>query len=343
MIQNCSEPSTCSTHFLLNTFPRVEVLLERSLLLLYLFANLTPMKTLLSLLMFFVSGISALAQQNFESVQIEPVKVADNLYFLKGAGGNVGVFIGKEGTLMIDDQFAPLSNRINGAIKTLSPHDIRFLINTHLHGDHSGGNENFKSMGATIVAHDMVRQRMSKEYVNPSDKSVTPPRAEEAWPAITFAEKLNMYLNQEEIELIHVSPGHTDGDVVVHFKKANVYHMGDLFVTYGYPYIDYGSGGSINGFISSLDAFLGMMNDNTKVIPGHGELCTKADVKKFRDRLAEIRDEIAAALKKGKKPSDITGLPIASKYDAEWGQGFTKGKDFVLMAAENLKASPVNR
>jgi cyclase len=301
------------------------------------------MKRLFLFVIFLSWGTFANAQDNFDSVQIVPVKVSENLYFLKGAGGNVGVFIGREGTLMIDDQFAPLSNKINGAIKTLSPNDIRFLINTHLHGDHSGGNENFKNMGVTIVAHDMVRDRMSRETVNPSNNNVTPPRPEEAWPVITFSEKLNFYLNQEDIKLIHVSPAHTDGDVVVHFKKANVYHMGDMFVTYGYPYIDYGSGGSINGFISSLDTFLGMMDDNTKVIPGHGELCTKGDVKKFRDRLAEIRDEVAAALKKGKKPGDVTSLPIASKYDAEWGQGFIKGKDFVLMIAENLSSAQATK
>jgi len=279
------------------------------------------------------------AQDNFDTVKIRPVQVAENLYFLKGSGGNIGVFIGKDGTLMVDDQFAPLANKINGAIKTLSPNDIRFLVNTHLHGDHSGSNENFKMMGVTVVAHDMVRTRMSKEQVNPTNKEVIPPRPEDAWPIVTFSGKLNFYLNQEEIELLHVSPGHTDGDVVVHFKKANVYHMGDMFVTYGYPYIDYGNGGSINGFISSLDAFLGMMDENTKVIPGHGELCTKGDVKKFRDRLAEIRDEVAAALKKGKKPEEITSLPVSGKYDAEWGKGFIKGKDFVLLIAENLKAT----
>ncbi len=282
---------------------------------------------------------SAQAQDNYDTVKIRPVKVAENLYFLKGSGGNIGVFIGKEGTLMIDDQFAPLSNKINGAIKTLSPNDIRFLVNTHLHGDHSGGNENFKKMGVAIVAHDLVRERMSKEKVNPTNNHVTPPRDEDAWPMITFSDKLNFYLNQEDIELLHATPAHTDGDVVVHFKKANVYHMGDMFVTYGYPYIDYSSGGSINGFISSLDKFLAMMDDNSKIIPGHGELCTKADVKNYRDRLAEIRDEVAAALKKGKKSEDITSLPIASKYDAEWGKGFTKGKDFVLLIAENLKTT----
>lgn len=297
------------------------------------------MKKVIFILLICISCIVVEAQDNFDTVRIRPVQVAENIYFLKGAGGNIGVFIGKEGTLMIDNQFAPLSNKINGAIKTLSPNDIRFLINTHLHGDHSGGNENFKNMGVTIVAHDMVRDRMSNEQVNKANNTVTPPRPQEAWPVITFSEKLNFYLNEEDIELLHVNPAHTDGDVVVHFKKANVYHMGDMFVTYGYPYIDYGSGGSINGFISSLDTFLSMMDENTKVIPGHGELCTKADVKIYRDRLAEIRDEIATALKKGKKSEDLASLPVASKYDSEWGKGFIKGKDFILLMADNLKST----
>lgn len=279
------------------------------------------------------------AQSNLDTVTIRPVQVAENLYFLKGAGGNIGVFIGNEGTLMIDDQFAPLSNKINGAIKTLSPNDIRFLINTHIHGDHSGGNENFKKMGVTIVAHDNVTERMSTEQINRNDNSVIPPRSEDAWPMISFSDKLNFYLNKENIELLHVSPGHTDGDVIVHFKKANVFHLGDLFVTYGYPYIDYNNGGSIIGFIESLDSFLKLMDDNSKIIPGHGEICTKADVKQFRDRLAEFRDEIMAALKKGRKVEDIGNLPIATKYDEEWGKGFVKGKDFSLQIAENLKAT----
>ena len=257
---------------------------------------------------------------------------------LKGSGGNIGVMIGKEGTLMIDDQFAPLSNKINGAIKTLDPGEIRFLINTHLHGDHSGGNENFKRMGVTVVAHDMARERMGKESVNRGNE-VTPPRDKDALPVITFANKLNFHLNDEDIELIHFDPAHTDGDVAIHFVKANVYHMGDMFVTYGYPYIDYSNGGSINGFITTLDKLLAMMDDKTRIIPGHGELCTKADMKKFRDSLADIRDQVAAALKKGKKVEEITGLGITDKYEAEWGKGFIKGKDFVLSIAENLKAA----
>lgn len=298
------------------------------------------MKKTFFLLLIFAAAITTYAQQqNFDTVTIRPVRVDENLYFLKGAGGNIGVFIGSEGTLMVDDQYAPLSNKINGAIKTLSPHDIRFVINTHLHTDHAGGNENFKQKGATIIAHETVRERISKESVNRSNGNVIPPRPQGAWPIITFSEQLNMYLNEEDIELLHVDPAHTDGDVVVHFRKANVYHMGDMFVTYGYPYIDYNNGGSINGFISSLDIILPMMDEKTKVIPGHGELCTKAELQNFRDRLAEIRDAVAAAMKKGKKSEDVTSLPIAIKYDADWGKGMTKGKDFVLLVAENLKAS----
>lgn len=281
--------------------------------------------------------ITVSAQTNYDTVKIRPVKLSEQIYMLKGAGGNIGVMIGKEGTLVIDNQFAPLSNKINGAVKTLDPGEIKFMINTHLHGDHSGGNENFYKMGATIVAHDQVRERMMKESFNARANRTTPPREKEAWPAITFADKLNFHLNDEDIILHHFDAGHTDGDVIVQFKKANIVHTGDAFVRYGYPFIDISSGGGVNGFINTLDKILLLIDDNTKVIPGHGEVATKADVKKVRDNIADIRDQVAAALKKGKKIEDITSLGITDKYEAEWGKGFVKGKDFVLMVAENLK------
>jgi len=273
--------------------------------------------------------------QNYDTVQIRPVRVTENIFMLKGAGGNIGILTGENGTLMIDDQFAPLSNKINGAIKTLSPGDIRFLINTHLHGDHTGGNENFEKMHVTIVAHDQVRERMAAEKTD-KDNKVIPARKKEALPVVTFKDKLSLHLNNEDIELIHVDRAHTDGDIGVYFKKANVFHMGDMFVTYGYPFIDFSNGGSINGFIASLDKFLVMMDANTKIIPGHGELSSKSDVQKFRDRLASIRDQVAGALKKGKKVEEIASLGITDPYDAEWGKGFLKGKDFVVMIAEDL-------
>lgn len=282
---------------------------------------------------------NTMAQQNFDTVKIQSIRVAENIYMLKGSGGNIGVMTGKDGTLMIDDQFAPLTNKINGAIKTLDPGDIRFLINTHIHGDHSGGNENFKRMGSTIVAHDLVRERMSKEQVNKAMNRTTPPREKDALPLITFSDKMNFHLNDEDIELIHLDRGHTDGDVIVRFKNANVFHMGDAFVRYGYPFVDVSSGGSFAGFISTLDKAIALMDDNSKIIPGHGELATKADVKILRDKLVDIRNQILAALKKGKKVEEIPSLGITNKYDADLGKGFLKGKDFVLIIAEELKSA----
>jgi len=291
-------------------------------------------------LTFFLSlfVISAMAQTNYDTVKIVPIKITEQIYMLKGSGGNIGVLIGAEGTLMIDNQFAPLSNKINGAIKTLSPGEIKFALNTHVHGDHSGGNENFNRMGAVLVAHDNVRERMMKEQVNTSTNRTTPPRDKQAWPLITFADKINFHLNGEDVILHHFDKGHTDGDVIVQFKNANVVHTGDAFVRYGYPYIDLSNGGSINGFVNTLDKILALIDDNTKVIPGHGELATKADVKKVRDGVADIRDQVAAALKKGTKIESITGLGITDKYEKEWGKGFVKGKDFVLVVAESLSA-----
>jgi cyclase len=296
------------------------------------------MKKILFLQLLYLFATEAFAQQNYDTIKIHPVKITDNIYMLKGAGGNIGVLVGKDGTLMIDNQFGPLSNKINGAIKTINPAEIKFLINTHIHGDHSGGNENFNRMGVTIVAHDIVRERMSKEQVNKAMNRVTPPREKEALPTITFSDKLNFHLNEEDIELIHLDKGHTDGDVIIKFKNANVFHMGDAFVRYGYPFIDVSSGGSFTGFLTSLDKSLALMDDNSKVIPGHGELATKSDVKILRDKLVDIRDQVLAALKKGKKLEDIPALGITDKYDAELGKGFLKGKDFVLLAAEDLKS-----
>ncbi|MBK8290411.1 MAG: MBL fold metallo-hydrolase [Flammeovirgaceae bacterium] len=289
-------------------------------------------------LTFFLSlfVLPAMAQTNYDTVKITLVKVTEQIYMLKGAGGNIGVLIGAEGTLMIDNQFAPLANKINGAIKTLSPGEIKFAINTHVHGDHSGGNENFHNMGAVLVAHDRVRERMMKEQLNVRTNRTTPPRDKAAWPLVTFADKINFHLNGEDVILHHFDKGHTDGDVIVQFKNANVVHTGDAFVRYGYPYIDLSNGGSVNGFINTLDKILALIDDNTKVIPGHGELATKADVKKVRDGVADIRDQVAAALKKGTKIENIASLGITDKYEKEWGKGFVKGKDFVLVVAESL-------
>jgi glyoxylase-like metal-dependent hydrolase (beta-lactamase superfamily II) len=244
---------------------------------------------------------------------------------LQGSGGNIGVITGKDGIVMIDDQFLQLSTKIKDAIAALDKGPIRFTLNTHIHGDHSGSNEFFKQQGSTIVAHELVRERM-----------IAQPRDKDAWPVVTFPDKLTLHLNDQDIDLLHFVPGHTDGDVIVHFKQANVFHMGDVFVTYGYPYIDMTSGGSINGLITTVERVLLLMDEQSLIIPGHGPLSKKADVRKYRDRLADIRDKVAAALKKGKKMEDLAGLGITNGYEAEWGNGFIKGKDFVMIVAQGL-------
>jgi len=272
------------------------------------------------------------AQDNYNTVEIKPIKITDNIYMMMGAGGNIGFIKGEEGALIIDSQFGPLSGKIAQAVFNEGGGAIKMLVNTHVHGDHTGSNDNFKKWGVTIVAHDNVRSRMVK---GDASRDVAP-RDKAAWPLVTFPDRMNIHWGDEDLELYHFFTGHTDGDVIVKFKNANVFHMGDMYVQYGYPFVGVNNGGGINGFISSLDKMLPLMDDNSKIIPGHGNLATKKEVQAFRDRLVEIHDVVAAALKKGTKVEDVANLPIATKYDAEWGKGFVKGKDFVMMVAENL-------
>ena len=295
--------------------------------------HITMKHNLLSSLFLLSICTLATAQQNMDTVTIRPVKIKDNLYMLKGSGGNIGLLAGADGSLIVDNQFAPLSNKINEAIAKLNPNPVKYLINTHIHGDHSGGNENFKKLGVTILAQENVLNRMMKETVNRQGQTV-PPRDKSAWPLVTFNDKLGLHLNGEDIELIHFNFGaHTDGDVIIKFVNSNVFHTGDLFVRYGYPFVDGSNGGTFKGFMSTLDKIIEITNDLSIIIPGHGELATRKDVIALRDKLKDIGDKVAAAVKKGKKPEDVPGLGITDAYDADLGKGFLKGKDFVLMIA----------
>lgn len=283
------------------------------------------MKPSIIVVIFLAIATDAISQQDWDAVKVTSEQVRDNVYMLKGSGGNIGVLTGEDGVVMIDDQFLQLGDKIKDAIAALDKGPIRFTLNTHIHGDHSGSNEYFKKVGSTIIAHDQVRERMIKE-----------PRDQDAWPVVTFPQRLNLYLNGQDIELIHFGAGHTDGDVIIRFRQANVFHMGDLFVRYGYPYIDMSNGGNINGLIANVEKALELMDGESLIIPGHGELCRKDEVKKYRDRLANIRDKVDSALKSGKKPEDLAGLGITNPYDEEWGKGFIKGKDFVVTVAAGL-------
>ncbi len=282
--------------------------------------------------------LTGYAQQNMDTVTIRPVKIKDNLFMLKGSGGNLGLLTGQDGALLIDDQFAPLAQKIKDAVLKLGGNPVKFLVNTHVHGDHSGGNENFSKDGVTILAQENVRIRMMKEYVNMQSKTV-PPRDKEAFPLITFGEKIKLHLNDEDIEVIHFNLGaHTDGDAIIHFVNANVFHTGDLFVRYGYPYIDSDFGGTFKGFMASLDKIIAITNDQSVIIPGHGELATRADVRALRDKLTDIASKVSSVVKKGKKLEEIQSLNITAPYDADLGKGFLKGRDFVALIAMELGA-----
>jgi glyoxylase-like metal-dependent hydrolase (beta-lactamase superfamily II) len=278
----------------------------------------------------------AAAQQDFSKVEVKAEKVAEGLYMLTGAGGNIGLSVGKSGSFVVDDQFAPLTDKILAAIKAITPDPVRFVVNTHWHGDHTGGNENMGKAGAFIVAHDNVRRRMSTEQFNATFKRATPPSPEGALPVVTFAEGLTFWWNGEEIRVRHVAPAHTDGDAVVHFVKADVVHMGDLFFNGGYPFVDTSSGGRVDGVIAAADGVLQTVTEKTRIIPGHGPLATKADLQAYRDVVKACRDRIAKLKAEGKDRAAVIAAKPTADYDAKWGQGFMKGDVFTGLVFDSL-------
>ncbi|MFN0182004.1 MAG: MBL fold metallo-hydrolase [Gemmatimonadales bacterium] len=283
-------------------------------------------------------GAQALSAQQ-DTTRIETVPVAPGLFMLVGRGGNIGVSAGDDGVFLVDDQFAPLSGRIAEAVRKLSPRPIRFILNTHWHGDHTGGNENFGKEGVVIVAHDNVRQRMSVEQFMVRFNTRVPASPKAALPVVTFGERVNFHLNGETIHAIHVRNAHTDGDAVVHFQQANAMHLGDTFFNGMYPFIDLGSGGSIDGLIAAVTTVLGYANDQTKIIPGHGPLATKADLAAYRDVLVAAREKIRAAMV-GKTLAQVLAAKPTASWDAKWGAGFMKPDDFVSIVFESLSAAP---
>lgn len=289
--------------------------------------------TILFLLLF---SSTLLLAQNWDSVQVEAINVAGDIYMLKGAGGNIGVIVGEDGVMIVDNQFAPLADKIKAAISQISDKPVKYVVNTHWHGDHVGGNEVFGAEGSIIIAHNNVRTRLTTDQFMAHQQREVPAKPEVAWPIVTFSEDVTYYFNDEEIIIHHSPPAHTDGDAVVYFKKTNVIHMGDTFVRYGYPFIDISAGGSVNGMIAGLNTVIAMINDDTKVIPGHGELATRQDMIRFRDILKGIVDGVKSAIEKGQSLSDIQASDIASKYDGEWEGAFIKGKDFVMFVYQDL-------
>ena len=280
----------------------------------------------------------AIAQdQDFSKVEIVTTPLAPGVSMLTGSGGNIGLSVGDDGAFIVDDQYAPLTDKINAAVAKLTARPVRFVINTHWHFDHTGGNENYGKASAVIVAHDNVRKRMSVEQVNEFLKRTFPPSPAAALPVITFADSVTLHLNGDVVEVTHVAPAHTDGDVVVRFTKANVIHMGDLYMNGMYPFVDISSGGKVDGLVAAADQVLAMANDQTKIIPGHGPLATKATLKEFRDVVATVRDRVRKEMSAGKSLADIQASGPSKEFDAKWGNGFIKPDQFVALVYTSLR------
>jgi cyclase len=250
-----------------------------------------------------LAAFLAFAQnEDFSKVKIEVTKVAGNIYMLKGAGGNIGASIGDDGIVIVDDQYAPLADKIQAALKGISDKPVRFVINTHYHEDHTGSNEYFQKT-APIIAHDNVRKRLEQGGAAGNGASVkfdAKPQPKAALPIITFDHDVTVHLNGEDIRALHFPAGHTDGDSIIFFQKSNVVHMGDDFVTYGFPFIDVTSGGSIDGMIDGVEKAIAQLPADVKIIPGHGPVSTLDDVRAYVKMLKETRAIVTTALKKHK-------------------------------------------
>jgi glyoxylase-like metal-dependent hydrolase (beta-lactamase superfamily II) len=274
--------------------------------------------------------------QDFEAVEIKTEKLAEGVYMLVGRGGNIGVSAGEDSVFMIDDQYAPLTDKIKAAIAAISDKPIQFVINTHYHGDHVGGNEKLGEAGAVIVAHENVRARLSTEQFMEFFERKMPPSPKAALPVITFTRDVTFHLNGDDMRVFHVEHAHTDGDAIIHFERANIVHMGDVYFEGLYPFIDVSAGGSIDGVIAAVERVLEMTDDNTKIIPGHGPLSDKAGLAAYREMLAAIRDRIAGLVAEGKTLDDVMASEPSKDFDDAWGRGFLKPEQFVEIVYTSL-------
>jgi cyclase len=251
---------------------------------------------------FLALGIAASQDQDFSKVEMKVTKVAGSVYMLQGAGGNIGASVGDDGIVIVDDQYAPLADKIQAALKGITDKPVRFVINTHYHGDHTGGNAYFQKQ-APIIAQDNVRKRLENGGAAGNGGSIhmdNKPVDKDALPIITFDHDVTVHLNGEDIRALYFPAGHTDGDSIIFFPKSNVVHMGDDFVTYGFPFIDVDSGGSINGMIDGVEKVIAQVPPDVKIIPGHGPVSNLDDVRTYLTMLKGTRDAVDRALKQHK-------------------------------------------
>jgi len=280
------------------------------------------------------AAAGAQQQPDFSKVQIKVTKVAGTVYMMEGYGGNIGVSVGEDGILIVDDQFAPLADKIQAALKGITDKPVKFVLNTHWHFDHTGGNAYF-GQHAPIIAHENVRKRLESGGEITAFKMQIPPAPKAALPVITFEDKVTIHVNGEDIRAIHFPHGHTDGDIVVFFPKSNVVHMGDDFFSGMFPFVDLDSGGSVEGLIEDVAQIIPMLPPDVKVIPGHGPLATLDDLKKFEDMLRGTTAAVAAAMKQGKTLDQMKKEKVLASY-ADWGNGMLNADLFTEILYNDL-------
>ncbi len=294
------------------------------------------MKTVLAASLAVLALALPAAAQDMSKVEIKTTKLSDTVYMMVGSGGNLALSAGADQTFLVDDQFAPLTPKITAAIAAVTPKAVAFVLNTHWHFDHTGGNENFGKAGSIIVAHDNVRRRMDSEQLIEFLGMKTKPSPKAALPVITFSADTTFHLNGEEIHAYHAPRAHTDGDSVVLFRGSNVVHMGDIYFNGMYPFIDTSSGGTVDGVIAAADRVLAIADDRTKIIPGHGPLSNKAELKAYRDMLESVSGRIRQLIKDGRKLEEIVEAKPTADFDEKWGKGFIPPAKFAEMLTRNL-------
>jgi len=293
-------------------------------------------KKFLLLIVVLLFAVSAHAQTDFSKVEVKATKVAGNVYMLQGSGGNIGVSVGDDGLLIVDDQFAPLADKIRAALKGLADKKLRFILNTHWHGDHTGGNVAF-GPEATIIAQDNVRKRLATEQKSTVFNSTTPPSPKEALPVITFNDSLSVHFNGEDIRAIHFPHGHTDGDSVIFFSASNVVHLGDDFFAGRFPFVDLESGGSVEGLVKNIGELIGKIPADAKLIPGHGPISTLDDLKSYHRMLQQTTEIVRGKIAAGKTLDQIKTEGLPAEW-APWGAGFIKTDRWVETIYKSLTA-----